>query len=123
MAIGRATVCVAVSAASDGASAPTAARIGAATAAPTRIRRRPTRSASARRRTVKTMPRRTTVPATPCAVSLAPKSSAAKATVWLKSVLQSRSSAVPPRAARARGPARVEPFRRRPPRLRPPCRR
>ena len=34
------------------------------------------------------MPTRTTEPATPCAPSLAPNSSAAKATVWLKRVLQ-----------------------------------
>ena len=41
MATGRATVWMAVRAASDGATAPTAARSGAAMAVPTRIRRRP----------------------------------------------------------------------------------
>ena len=88
MATGRATVWMAVSTTSDGASAPSAARIGATNAVPTSIRRRPTRSANARRMTVKTMPTRTIEPATPCAPALAPNSSAANAMVWLKTALQ-----------------------------------
>ena len=67
------------------------------------------------------MPTRTTEPATPCAPSLAPNSSAAKATVWLKRVLQnpvvSCAAASSPSTWADRG---VEALRRRPPRLRPP---
>ena len=70
-----------------GASAPSAASIGAARAVPTMIRRRPIRSANRANGATRTIPKRTTVPALPWAPLPIPNSSAAKLTVWVNTVL------------------------------------
>ena len=86
MPTGRPSVCVAVSQASDGASAPRPHSTGASTADTTSIRRRPLRSARNTRPMAKMMPQRTMAPAAPCAVSDDPNSSAAKVIVWVNNV-------------------------------------
>ena len=71
----------------DGAIAPRTDNSGASQATATITRRRPMRSASTAAGSAITMPTRTTAPAMPIPVLSTPKSSAAKLTVWVNSVL------------------------------------
>ena len=111
---GRPIACVATRNGNVGANAPIAVTTGAATAIAVTTRRRPIRSASTATGRTRTIPARTTEPATPTPVSLTPKSSAAKLTVWVNSVLTnaddidaaaSRPSTVSARGSRRSGGA------------------
>src|SRR5437764_11948067 len=93
----RASAWLPPSHASDGASAPVAARAHPAPVAHNMTVRRPRRSAAAAMTKARTPTTRTTPPATPCAVLLAWNSSAAKLDVWLNKVL--RYPATTPTAA------------------------
>jgi hypothetical protein len=84
----RASTWVAASHGSDGLSAPVAAKTQPPATAPSNTARRPRRSASARSPSAISPPRRTTLPASPCAPLPAPNSSPANAMVWVNSVLR-----------------------------------
>ena len=88
MASGRAIACDAVSHGRDGASAPVAATIGAATDSPMMSRRRPRRSAIPPMTSASSTPHRTIASETPWARSLEPNSSAANAIVCVRSVFR-----------------------------------
>ncbi len=88
MASGRAIACDAVSHGSEGANAPVAATIGAATDSPMMSRRRPRRSAIPPMTSASSTPQRTSASETPCERSVEPNSSAANAIVCVRSVLR-----------------------------------
>ncbi len=85
--MGRASVWVTTSTANVGAIAPSTDSNGASQATATMTRRRPMRSARIAAGRAITIPTRTKAPAMPIPVLSTPKSSAAKLTVWVNSVL------------------------------------
>ena len=107
---GRPIACVATRSGNVGAIAPAAVTSGAANAIAVTTRRRPTRSASTATGSTSRIPARTIEPAIPRPASLTPKSSAAKFTVWVNSVLTNAddidAAASRPSTVSARGSSR-----------------